>query len=68
MLLAMVATPSYGPFHPPVEISEMECRAVEALRETRYTAGAAASLGCTDAQLRGMLRFLSQKLQAAAEL
>ena len=63
-----MSEPRFDPFHPPVELTDLEWRMLEAIRIERAVDGAAARVGLSEAQFRQALRFLAEKLHAAAVL
>lgn len=59
---------SYGPFEPPVTITDLEWRILEVMRRGRTVTQASADLEMTVKQVRFLLATAGQKLSIAAKL
>ena len=58
----------YGPFEPPVTITDTEWRVLDAVRDGRTVSQASSNLGMPPHQLRFLLANIGQKLSIAAKL
>ena len=58
----------YGPFEPPVTITDVEWRVLEVIRRGRTVSQASSELGMSPQQLRFFLANVGQKLTIAAKL